>query len=173
MENTTPSIKQIATNHGVLLALLSILMLVIMYVANLEKNWALSIVSLLVTILIFMSAIKTFKATNNGYLTVGEAIKVGLATAAIGGIIGAVYTYLHYTFVYPEFIEIVLDTAREQILKQNPDMAQEQMDMAMTMSKKFSSPFMMATVSLIGSLFIGFIISIITGLIMQKKDTLS
>ncbi len=173
MEKTSPSVKQIATNHGILLALLSILMLVIMYVANLEKNWALSIVSIALTILIFISAIKTFKVSNAGFLTVGDAIKVGLATAAIGGVISALYTYIHYTYVYPEFLQIILDTAREQVLKTNPDMSQEQIDMALSMTEKFSSPFMMATFSLIGSLFIGFIISIITGLIMQRKDSLS
>lgn len=169
METQKSPLKQIAINYGMLLALLSIVVLVLMYVFNLEQDWKVSVVVSVVSIILFVKAIKTLKVEQQGYISVGEAIKVGLATAAISGIIGAIYTYLHYNFVYPEFIEIAIENARNQILEGNPDMPQEQYDMAIGMAEKFTSPGMMATFSLIGSLFFGFIISVITGLIIQNK----
>lgn len=170
MENQNPSLKQIALNYGGLLALVSILMLVIMYVANIDQSWILSILGWIITIALFVQAIKTYRQSNGGFLSVGEAIKTGLAVAAVAGIITAIYTYVHYTYVYPEFIDAAVDTAREAMLKQNPDMPQDQMDMALSMTEKFTTPFVMATMSLIGNLFFGFIISIIAGLILQRRN---
>src|SRR5690606_18759874 len=120
-----------------------------------------SIAGWVITIFLFVQAIKAFRQGNGGYLSLGEAIKVGLATAAVAGIIGAVYSYIHYTYIHPEFIENIIDTAREKMLEQNPDMPQEQMDMAMAMTEKFTSPFVLSAFSLIGSLFFGFIISVV------------
>lgn len=169
MENQKPSVKKIASNYGFILGLFSILVLVLVYVLNLEQDWKISVLSLVGSILIFAAALKAYRKANEGFLSLGEAIKVGLATAAIGGVIAAIYAYVHYAYVNPEYMVMVLEKAQTSVLEQNPDMPQEQLDMAMSMTEKFSSPFMMATFSLIGSLFFGFIISLIGGLILQNK----
>lgn len=170
MENQKTSLKQIATTYGALLALLSILMLVIMYVANIEKGWTISIVSFGLTILIFVYAIKTYKEANGHFLALGEALKVGMATAAIGGVIAAIYSYIHYSFIYPEYIDTILDQARMEMADQSQKMTEEQMEQALDFTKSLTSPFMMATISLIGTLFFGFIISLVAGLVMKRES---
>lgn len=169
MENQKPSVKKIALNYGFILGLFSILVLVLVYALNLEQDWKVSVVSLLVSILIFTAAIKAYRKADDGILSLGDAIKVGLATAAIGGIIAAIYSYIHYSYINPEYIHMIIENAQTSMLEQNPDMPQEQIDMGINMTKKFSSPFMMGTFSLIGSLFFGFIISLIAGLVLQNK----
>jgi len=49
-------------------------------------------------------------------------------------------------------------------------MSDEQIDAAIEMQKKFQSPGILAAVMLIFSLFIGFVISLIASLVMQKKE---
>lgn len=170
MENQKNSLKQIATTYGTLLALLSILVLVVMYVANIEKDWAIFIVNIGLTVLIFVYALKTYKQANGNFLSLGEALKVGLATAAIGGVIAAIYAYIHYTFIYPEYIDTILDEARMQMADQSQKMTEEQMEQALDFTKSLTSPFMMATISLIGTLFFGFIISLVAGLVMKREN---
>jgi len=170
MENQKTSLKQIATNYGLLLALVSILLLVVMYVANISQNWMLSTLGFIITIYLLFTAIKTYKNGNGGFLSLGEALKVGLATALIAGIVSALYSYIHYTFIYPEYVDVVINEAREQMASQSQGMTEEQMEQALSFTKSFTTPFMMSTFSLIGSLFFGFIISLVSGLILKRTD---
>ncbi len=170
MESEKPSIKPIAYSFGLYLALINIIILVIMYVANIEKNWTISILSLILSIAIFIYGIKSYKQKNNGFLTLGEAIKIGLAIAVIGGIISAIYTYVHYSYIYPEFLEITKDQARAQMLEKRPNMSSEQVEEAMKISGMFITPLFFSFMSVIGSLFLGLIISLIGGLIMKREQ---
>ena len=105
METQKASVKKIAYNYGVYLALISIIVLVIKYISNLDESWVLWAISTLTIISIFVYGIKSFKKENENYISIMEALKVGLAIAAIGGVISAIYTFIHYSFIYPEYIE--------------------------------------------------------------------
>ncbi len=170
MENQSAPIKPIAYKYGLYSALASILVLVIMYVGNMDKSWILSVSSIVVAILIYYFGIKEYKLSNANVLSIGKAIKVGLAIAVIGGIISAIYSYVHYEFIYPEFIEMQMETAQEQMIEQNPNMTQEQIDQAMNISSMFMSPGFFSIMSIVGSLFFGLIISLIIGLVMRSDD---
>ncbi len=170
MENQSPSIKSFGINYGIILALVSIISLVIMYIGNIEKSWALSAGSTIATIFVFVYGIKAYKKTNGNLLSLKEALKVGLAIAVIGGIIAAIYSYIHYSMIYPEFIEMTKETAYEQMMEKNPSLTDEQATLAMEMSSMFMSPVFFSLMSIIGSLFFGLIISLIAGLIMKKEQ---
>lgn len=170
MEHQTAPIKPIAYKYGLFSALISILVLVIMYVMNIDKSWILSGFSIIAGILIFVFGIREYKLSNANILSIGQAIKVGLAIAVIGGVISAIYSYVHYAFIYPEFIEMQKETAYEKMMEQNPNMTQEQVEQAMNISGMFLTPGFMSIMSVLGSLFFGLIISLITGLIMRSND---
>lgn len=169
MENKTTSIKPIAYNYGLYLALINISVLIIMYLANIDKNWTISIVSITISIAIFFYGIKAYKSANNDILTLSEALKVGLAIAVIGGIITALYSYIHYEFVYPEFIEMQRETAYNQMVERSPDMTNEQIEKAMSISDIFMNSTFFSLSAILGSLIFGLIISLIIGLIMKKE----
>ena len=113
--------------------------------------------------------IKTCKAGNENYLSLGEALKTGLAIALVAGIIGSIFSYLFITVIEPEFAVNMLEASRVKLIDDNPNMTQEQMDMTLAMTEKFMSPGIMVAFSIIGSLFIGFIVSLIAGLIMKNS----
>ncbi len=171
METPKTSIKPIAYTYGLYLALVSIAMLVITYVANIEKSWALSIVSSLLTIAVFVYGIKAFKHQNNGFLSIGEAVKTGLAIAVIGGLIAGIYAYVHYIYVYPEFIEMAKETAYTEMTTKNPDMTDEQITQAMDISGMFMTPLFFSLITMLGSLLFGLIVSLIAGAVMKKENT--
>ena len=54
MENQNTQIKPIAYKYGLYSALASIIILIIMYLGNLDKNWILTSISLVTSILIFV-----------------------------------------------------------------------------------------------------------------------
>lgn len=166
MEKST-SIKSLAYQYGLILAVYSIFVLVVLYVMNVqEQNWMVGTLNVIVTIIIFVAALKTFKNNNGGYMSLSEALKLGLAVAAVGGLIVAIYSYFHYSFIHPEFVEMARENAMLEISSQG--MGEAQMKQAKEMSEIFTSPIFFATISLILTLFSGFIISLIAGLIMKK-----
>ena len=171
MENQNASVKNIAFTYGLLLALFSITISVVAYVTgnHLDKNLWVSIISFLVTTALIIFGIKKFKVANDGFLSLGEALKVGLAIAVISGIIVAVYNYIFMTAIEPDFINQLMEVSREEMIKQNPNMTEKEMEMALNISKKFMSPGIMSAFAILGSLFTGFIISLIGGLIMKQN----
>ncbi|WP_397363136.1 DUF4199 domain-containing protein [Olleya sp. R77988] len=169
MENENAPVKPIALNHGLYYAIFSIAVVVILYALKMQQNLAIGIINVLGTVGIFVLAIIAYKKSNDDQLTLGQAIKVGLATAAIGGLIVAIYTYIHYTYLQPEFIEAIREKALEDMYRQNPDLTSEQVESAQGMMNIFTSAGFIGTVSIIGSLIYGLVVSLIAGLVLKSE----
>ena len=168
MEDQTPSIKPIAYKYGVYSAMLSICGLMIMYLTNMDKNWTLSIASIVLSVTIFYYGIKEYKSANANSLNLGEAFKVGLAIALIGGILSAIYSYIHYKLIYPEFITMQKETAYNQIVLSNPTMSPEQISQTMSITELFLTPGFFSLSAILGSLIFGLIVSLILGLVLKN-----
>ena len=171
METKNASVKSIALSYGALLGVVSVLLSVIAYVMNvhLERPWWLTVLSLAAMLLFIVYAVKTFKKDNEGFLSLGEAIKVGLAVALISGIISVIYNYVFMTFIEPDFVSQMMEISEQRMMESNPNMTQEQKEVALSMSEKFMSPAIMTAIGIIVSLFLGFIISLIAGLVMKQE----
>lgn len=170
MENQTTSTKQIALTYGLILGFLSIAFAVIMYALgkHLEGGTLNTVVSLLLNIGFIVFGLRAFKLANGGMLSLSEALKTGIAVALIGSILSLIYTYIFMTFIEPNFMEQVLELQQTKMLEKNPNISDEQLEAMANMSKKFSSPAIIMAIGLVWSLFLGFIISLIAGLIMKK-----
>lgn len=171
MENQQVSVKKIALNYGLLLALLSIGLQVISYVldAHIDRPWWLSAIQLLITVGVIVYGIKLFKTENSGFLTLGQALKTGVAISLVAGIIGVVFNYIFMNFIDPDFIQKTLDFSREQMIENYPNMTEEQIENSMAISAKFMSPWIMSAIAILATLFFGFIISLVAGMIMKRN----
>ncbi len=47
--------------------------------------------------------LKTFKASNNGLLSLGESLKIGLGISLYGAIIYVIYFFVFTNFIEPDF----------------------------------------------------------------------
>jgi len=171
METQKSPLKQIAINYGMLLALLSIGLSVVVYVTDnhLERPWWASLLSFLIMVYVLVAGLKFFRKNNDNFLSLGESLKVGLAISLIAGIIVAIFNYIFTTLIEPDFVNQMLEVTRENMIATNPEMTQEQMDMAMGISEKMMQPGIMVAIAIVITLFFGFIISLVSGLIMQRK----
>lgn len=171
MDNQKASLKKIALNYGLLLGLASIALSVVTYVmgVHLERPWWASVLGIVIMTALIIYGLKAFKQDNGGFLSLGEAIKVGLAISVIAGILGAVYNYVFVTVIEPDFVAQMMEITREQMIEQNPDMTEEQMEMGLSITEKFMSPGIMSAMAIIFTLFLGFIISLISGLVMKQN----
>lgn len=170
MEQTQPSVMKTALNYGVLLALLTIILQVISYVldAHIDRPWWLTLLQLIISIGVLTVGIRAFKIENSGYLTIGQALKTGVAISLVAGIIAIIFNYIFMTFIDPDFVAKTLEFSREQ-METNPNLTAEQIDMSMEMSAKFMTPFIMSAISLLMTLFFGFIISLVVGAFLKRS----
>jgi len=171
MEDQKASVKKIATTYGVIWGLLSIALSVITYVTDnyLERPWWITVLSTAITIGVIVYGLKAYKQENEGFLSVAESLKIGLAISLIAGIIATIYGYIFMTVIEPDFANQMLEAAREQMITQNPDMGQEQIDLAMGITEKMMEPWIMTAMGMIFTLFFGFIVSLIAGLVMKQN----
>ncbi|SDS48410.1 Protein of unknown function [Gillisia sp. Hel1_33_143] len=172
MEIKETNSKKFIINYGLLLGITSVLVGVIMYVTNsyLNPSWIYSVISIALPIVIITMGIKAFKTANGGFLGLGEAIKIGLGIAVIGGILTAIWSLLLMTVIEPNYMSLLMEAQQEKMLATNPNITQSQLDAAQEVSSKFSSPWIAMAMTIIWSLFSGLIISLISGLVMKKEN---
>jgi len=171
MKNQTTSPKQIMLNYGLMLGFASILFQVALYAMGkiYDPHWSIAIVSIVITSVIIVFGLKLVKQGNDGFLSLGEALKTGLGIALISGLVYVAYLFVFTSFIEPEYFTTMADVQHQKMLENYPQMTDEQLEATSAMTEKMSGMGMTAAFTLIGSLFFGFIISLIAGLIMKKS----
>jgi len=172
MENKTASAKNIGLNYGITLGFATIAISVATYMVDmpLKTGWISGVLGIGFMIALIVLGIKKYKEENNGYLSLAEALKVGLAIALIGGIISSLYQLVFLSYIDPEYISRVQELQLEKMLEEKPNMSEDQIQMMQDMGSKFSSPWISFAGALIGNLFFGFIFALIGGLIFKKEE---
>ncbi|GGE10427.1 DUF4199 domain-containing protein [Psychroflexus salis] len=171
MENKE-QFKQLGFKYGGFYALLYILILVIEESFALKNHIALSIGGLVLSFLIVWQATNDYRNNGDGSMELSQALKIGLAIGVIGGLGYAIYMYLNYSFINTEFLEKAHEEIPKELqkLKDNGQIkTDEEIEMATKTAYVFASPFMLATIALIGQLIKTFIFSLIIGLIGRGK----
>ena len=168
MENEKPAIKPIATNYGIYLGVLTIASLIILYVLNIESHWIASVLSTVITIIIFFYGISEYKKLNSNVLSIKDGLKTGMGMALVGGIISAIYAAIHYGFVMPEFLEGKKEEAIDTMMAQSQNLKGDELNTALKIIDVTTSEFFICTMMLLGSLFFGFLVSLIISAILKN-----
>jgi hypothetical protein len=171
MDTQNTSIISLIVTYGLLLGALSVAFQLMLFFLDMhyKNDSTAGIVSLVIMIGILLYAFIQFKKQNEGYLSLSEALKIGLGVSLVSSLIGIVYTVILMNFLDPDTMKKSLELSMETMRIQNPEMPQEQLDMARSMQEKMSSPLILSAIQIIFALFIGFIISLIGGLIVKKS----
>jgi len=165
-----------ALRYGVIWALISIIMQLVMYSGGmLEKllsnqapaatAWLMTLAGILIAVFAIYKAAVDYRADLGGQISYGKVIGVGALTGLVYGLIFAVFSYIFYTFIFTDYSgfmeEIMISTWEEA------GMDEDEIESALGVSQMFISP-MFATISTIpvGVLY-GLIPSLIIGLIVK------
>jgi len=169
MENQTNS-KSFMVNNGVILGVASVIFALVMYATgnHLKPHWSASIINAVIFIGIIFYGIKQFKAANEGFLSWGQGVKIGIGIAILGGLIVVIYNYVFMSFIEPEFMNQLMEVQNQAFLDQG--MTEEQIEAANEMSQSFQTPGIMIAIGIISYAIGGFIVSAIIAAIMKKSE---
>ena len=171
MDTQTPSIKSTIITFGVILGSISVAFQLMLFFLDMhyKNDSTAGIVSLIIMIGILLYSFISLKKQNEGFLSLSEALKIGIGVSLVSALIGIVYTQILVNFLDPDTMKKSLELSMDTMRAENPEMPQEALDTARSMQEKMSSPLIFSAVQIIFALFFGFIISLIGGLIVKKS----
>ncbi len=171
MEKENISSKKYILTYGVILGIISIIYGIILYLTNnsTNRNWIFALISSVILCSTIIYGIYLYRLANDGFLTLKSALKTGIGIALIGGIIAIIWEVFLMNIIDPNMIDLILNMKQEKLINSNPSMSQEEIEQSMITIKKFNSSYILSIFSLINYLFLGFLISLIGGAIMQRK----
>jgi hypothetical protein len=117
---------------------------------------------------IVLAQIKLRDNTLGGYMSYGRALGFGTLTMFYAAIITGFFTYILYAFIEPGLVDKILDISEQKLFEQG--LSDEEIDMALTFTRKLTSPTFIAFSGVLGTTFAGFIFSLITSIFTKKKD---
>ena len=171
MENNSSTLKSQILQYGILLGGISVVFALMLFFLDMHytQESAVNWINWAITITVLVLGIYSYRKTNDGFLSLSEALKLGLGISVISALMAIVYTYILINFLDPDTIEKTIEVTQNKMLDENPEMTQEQIDMAKEMQLKFSSIGVISTMILIFSLVFGFVVSLISGLILKRN----
>jgi len=116
----------------------------------------------------FRGAILGIRNMKNGFISFKEAFRVAFMTGLVMGIINSVFSYFYFAYINPEFISFILNKAQQDMLDKG--MSDEQVEMAISMQKKFMSPAMMGVFGFVFMMIFNALMGLIMSAIMKKEN---
>ncbi|GGI56043.1 DUF4199 domain-containing protein [Winogradskyella haliclonae] len=127
--------------------------------------------SMIISLLFVFFGIKHYRdKVNNGKISLGKALAIGMLIALFSAIGVAVMDYLYTTQINPDFASDYLEyklSGMEAAL--SPEEFKVESAKLTKQMEDYGSPSFMAFMMLASVLVLGFIISLISGLILQRK----
>jgi len=168
MEENQPKTGKFSLNYGLILGLISVAFGIMLYSmdAHTTRDTTTQVISILIMIAITLWGIYSFRKANNGYLSLGEALKLGAGIALVAGIIAVIYTAIMANVIDPDFATKVAEiqkAADEAAGEFSAEQIRQRYDGTINYFW-ISYPFI-----LIINIVIGLVIGLVGGLILKKQ----
>jgi hypothetical protein len=171
MEEKPRSVLSNGIFYGLITGAALIVFSLIMFLLDLYLNRAVSWIGYLFLVAgMIWGTLEFRKKETNGFLTYGRAFSSCFWIGLFAGIVASVYLFVFVQFIHPAFINELLDQMREKMLTSNPNMSEDQMEQAISMSSKFMSPVMMTVWGLAAYAAISAVIALILAIFLKKED---
>lgn len=157
--------KQTHIPYGFITALAMIIVGVILEVAKLNMNPAIQWLGMLPFLIGIILNAQAFSKANDADITFGQAFGSGFKASAIVAICMVAWSLISL-MIFPDIQTRAIDKAQTDMMKKG--MSEEQIDMAIGMTRKYFKVFAVGG-ALLGTLFMGAIFSLIGAAIAKKQ----
>lgn len=166
-----PSIWKHSLNSGLIIGLIMVVWTLILYIAQLEQ---IPVVAMLAPLIISIIGIvwthKQYKKNGDGVMSYSQGLGLGTLAIGIAGVVNGVFTYIYISFIDSSVMERASRALEEQRIKLlDEGLAQAQVDQVMNIQEMMFQPGVMFISGILGSLFFGFILSLIVSLFTKEE----
>ena len=164
-QSADASVKTVAVRYGIITGIVTVIYSLILYMTELNNNKWLSFISTAILIVGIVLAHRYFKSLNSGYMSYGQGLGIGSLLSVIVGVFSGIFMYVYLKFIDSTVIERMQEAQYIEMEKRG--MSEEQMEQAIQLSQKMTGPEMMVVWAILGTLFFGFILSLIISAITK------
>ncbi|WBU88751.1 DUF4199 domain-containing protein [Cellulophaga omnivescoria] len=172
MEENTPKTGKYALKYGLMLGGISIAFVLMLFSLDMHYQGGAMVflISVLLSLAFIIIGMLQFKKDNGGFISVGQALKVGVGISLIGGIIGVIFNQILAGVIDPDFMTKATEYQKGMLLESGLSM--EQIEANIEMSKPFQTPVMQILFGLLYSIVAGFLLSLIPAFLIKKQETI-
>ena len=171
MKNQASS-KSLILNYGLYYGLIIVFTNLLLYAAamHLTTTGGLINIGILAICLIAFPIIgnSKFKKSNGGFLSWGQAVKIGVGIVLIGTLINVIYGRVFSTLIEPDFYTQVAEVQTQAYLESG--LTEEQTEAQVAMQAKFQGTVIGDSLGLLFFAFLGFVSSAIAGAVMKRTE---
>ena len=167
-------IRKFSMNYGALLGFSLVALSLLFWTMGIDeqKSTIPSLLSNILTVGILIYSIIQYRDNhNNAFITYGSAVKLGTTVAFFSSVIMAFYTFIHISYLNPDSISVILSTTEQSILETQPEISDEELDLALSMTEKLMQPHWMMIMGMLAGTFMGFIYSLIISIFLRTKQS--
>lgn len=106
---------------------------------------------------------------NDGFISFGSALSSGVLISFFSSVILAFFLYLYLTLIDGSMIEKSLEMAEQKMITDG--MPDEQIEMGLKYARMFTTPLMMAIITIMWNTFMGLIFALLTSAFLKKENT--
>lgn len=156
---------------GIYLGFALIVYSLLMYLLDVDRESYITYISYIILAAGLYWSVVSFRDKNmDGYIEYGKAFSAGFYTGLFASILAGIFLYIYVQYIDLGLIDEILVEAEENMLAQNPDMSNEQLDQALSMTETFTSPVMMGVMGFIMNLFVSTIFSLIIAIFAKREN---
>ncbi|MGD1946315.1 MAG: DUF4199 domain-containing protein [Croceivirga sp.] len=169
MEEQDLNSKKHILTYGGLTGTVGVIFGIMLFTQNLhyEQSFSIQAIQFIILGIFVIIATIQYKKSNDGYLKIGQALKIGAGVGALAALIGILWFFVMSNVIEPDYMDKTMEIAKTNAFETNPKLTQEQWDQAVSFQKKFF-PIFMGFGIVISSIF-GLIVGLITGAIIKKE----
>ena len=165
--------RKFAMNYGVVLGLVLVALAVIMWSAGIDDKQSIipGLLNNVLTIAFIAYAIIQYRdINNNGFISYASSLKLGTTIAFFSSIILAFYSVIHISYIDTKALSEIIKLTEQTMLEAQPEISDEELDLALQMVSKFMQPHWMMIMGMLGGTFMGFLYSLIISIFVKKED---
>jgi hypothetical protein len=160
------SSKQVGIKFGVIFGLVSTIYTLIFAILRIQSPVLSIFLTWGIVITVFVLACKDYKNNSGGMMSFGKGYGILMITAAIGGLIRAVGSYVYYT-IDPTYLDFVKEQQQNSPFGPPPQDAPQNMT---GMMEFFTSPEFLTIMTFLAAIFAGLIFGAIVSAIMKNGE---
>lgn len=158
--------------YGIVLALVEIVLALVAFFLGFqtdkiaEGQWFALLNMVAAIVIVWLGTRAAREESKDKTLTYGRGVLTGFLISLYSGLILAVYTFIHYKFINPNFTAYLIDFVRQKWIAAG--MADAQMAVAEKFTRFMTSPPMLAVTVIFHAAIYGIIIALIVAAFLRR-----
>lgn len=168
MEPNKPTTGKYSLNYGLILGGIGVVFMLMLFFADAHtaQTPVTQVINIALSVGIIFWGLVQFKKANDGFLTIGQALKLGAGISLVAGIISVLYVIFLSNVLDPDFASKIMDARMAETAAEG-NMTPEEIQRGKEMGERFF--WFGYPVMLIVSVLFGLVIGLVGGLIFKKS----